>query len=67
MFATLKTTLGARAQANHEKIGICDHFGKQHNQRLLNGCLWILSTHQSSRLACTHKSFDSINHCPDSL
>ena len=32
MFATLKTTLGARAQANHEKIGICDHFGKQHNQ-----------------------------------
>ena len=32
MFATLKTTLGARAQANHAKIGICDHFGKQHNQ-----------------------------------
>ena len=57
MFATIKTTLGARAQANHEKIGICDHFGKQHNQWLLNGCLWILSTHQSSRLACTHKWF----------
>ena len=32
MFATLKTTLGLRAQANHAKIGICDHFGKQHNQ-----------------------------------
>ena len=57
MFTTLKTTLGARAQANHENIGICDHFGKQHNQWLLNGCLWILSTHQCSRLACTHKWF----------
>lgn len=57
MFATLKTTLGERSQANHEKIGICDHFGKQHNQGLLNGCLWILSTHQSSRLACTPKWF----------
>ena len=32
MFATLKTTLGATAQANHEKIGIFDHVGKQHNQ-----------------------------------